>query len=95
MQRLGSAAWRGNGDAASSPLAAGLLAPASRGWCPDALLSDDWSLFRQDPDGYRWLSASANRPDPETLAALLAGEDPDGLKQQLGNVDRFLDGLRN
>ena len=56
---------------------------------------DDWSLFRQDPDGYRWLSASANRPDPETLAALLAGEDPDGLKQQLGNVDRFLDGLRN
>ena len=56
---------------------------------------EDWSLFRQDPDGYRWLSASANRPDPETLAALLAGEDPDGLKQQLGNVDRFLDGLRN
>ena len=56
---------------------------------------EDWMLFRQDPDGYRWLSASANRPDPETAAALLAGEDPDGLKQQLGSVDRFLDGLRN
>ena len=56
---------------------------------------DDWALFRQDPDGYRWLSSSVNRPDPETLAALLAGEDPDGLKQQLGSVDRFLDGLRN
>ena len=56
---------------------------------------DDWALFRQDPDGYRWLSSSVNRPDPETLAALLAGEDPDGLKQQLGRVDRFLDGRRN
>ena len=56
---------------------------------------DDWALFRQDPDGYRWLSSSVKRPDPETLAALLAGEDPDGLKQQLGSVDRFLDGLRN
>ena len=56
---------------------------------------DDWALFRQDPDGYRWLSSSVHRPDPETLAALLAGEDPDGLKQQLGSVDRFLDGLRN
>ena len=56
---------------------------------------DDWALFRQDPDGYRWLSSSVNRPNPETLAALLAGEDPDGLKQQLGSVDRFLDGLRN
>ena len=56
---------------------------------------DDWALFRQDPDGYRWLSSSANRPDPEIQAALLAGEDPDGLKQQLGSVDRFLDGLRN
>ena len=33
---------------------------------------DDWALFRQDPDGYRWLSSSVNRPDPETLAALLA-----------------------
>ena len=56
---------------------------------------DDWALFRQDPDGYRWLSSSVKRPDPETLAALLAGEDPDGFKQQLGSVDRFLDGLRN
>ena len=56
---------------------------------------DNWALFRQDPDGYRWLSSSVKRPDPETLAALLAGEDPDGLKQQLGSVDRFLDGLRN
>ena len=56
---------------------------------------DDWALLPQDPDGYRWLSSSVNRPDPEVLAALLAGEDPDGLKQQLGSVDRFLDGLRN
>ena len=54
---------------------------------------EDWALFRQDPDGFRWLSSSADRPDPESLNALLAGEDPDGLKQQLGNVDRFLDGL--
>ena len=26
---------------------------------------------------------------------LLAGEDPDSIKQQLSGVDRFLDGLRN
>ena len=56
---------------------------------------EDWNLFRQDPDGFRWIHASANRPDPESQAALLAGEDPDGLKQQLSSVDRFLDGLRN
>jgi hypothetical protein len=35
------------------------------------------------------------RPDPDTTAALLAGEDPDSIKQQLSGVDRFLDGLRN
>jgi hypothetical protein len=29
------------------------------------------------------------------MAAVLAGEDPDGLKQQLKSVDRFLDGLQN
>ena len=33
--------------------------------------------------------------DPDTTAALLAGEDPDSIKQQLSGVDRFLDGLRN
>ena len=56
---------------------------------------DDWRLYRQDPDGYRQVSVQPSRPDPDTTAALLAGEDPDGLKQQLGSVDRFLDGLRN
>ena len=55
----------------------------------------DWHLFRLDPDGYRLLAATTNRPDPEQLSALLAGEDPDGLKQQLGSVDRFIEGLRN
>ena len=55
---------------------------------------DDWRIFRADPDGYRQIAMLTNRPDPETLSAVLAGEDPDGLKQQLGNVDRFLDGLR-
>ena len=55
----------------------------------------DWHLFRLDPDGYRFLAATTNRPDPEQLSALLAGDDPDGLKQQLGSVDRFIEGLRN
>ena len=56
---------------------------------------DDWRLYRQDPDGYRQLEVLPERPDPDTTAALLAGEDPDSLGQQLSGVDRFLDGLRN
>ena len=56
---------------------------------------DDWTLYRLDPDGYRHLSSMENRPDPEQISALLAGEDPDSLKQQLGSVDRFIDGLRS
>lgn len=55
----------------------------------------DWHIYRSDPDGYRQVSTQESRPDPETLAATLAGESPDGLKQQLDTVDRFLDGLRN
>ena len=56
---------------------------------------EPWQLFRLDSDGYRRLSSFETRPDPETIAAVLAGEDPDGLKQQLKSVDRFLDGLQN
>ena len=56
---------------------------------------DDWRLYRSDPDGYRQISLFDSRPDPETVAATLAGDEADGLRQQLGNVDRFLDGLRN
>ena len=55
----------------------------------------DWHIYRSDPDGYRQVSTQESRPDPETLAATLAGETGDGLKQQLDTVDRFLDGLRN
>ena len=55
----------------------------------------DWHVYRSDPDGYRQISVEDNRPDPETLAALLADESADGIKQQLATVDRFLDGLRN
>ena len=56
---------------------------------------ENWQLFRLDPDGSRSLSSFESRPDPETISAVLAGEDPDGLKQQLKSVDRFLDGLQN
>ena len=56
---------------------------------------DDWHLYRLDPDGYRQLEVLSERPDPDITAALLAGEDPDSIKQQLSGVDRFLDGLRN
>lgn len=54
-----------------------------------------WNVYRADPDGYRAVAELETRPDPETINAILAGEDGPGLKQQLGNVDRFLDGLRN
>ena len=56
---------------------------------------DDWTLYRLDPDGYRYLASMDNRPDPEQISALLAGEDPDSLKQQLSSVDRYIDVLRN
>ena len=56
---------------------------------------DDWGVYRADPDGYRPVTSVETRPDPETINALLAGDEGQGLKQQLGNVDRFLDGLRN
>ena len=55
----------------------------------------DWHVYRSDPDGYRQIAVEENRPDPDTLAALLASESADGIKQQLATVDRFLDGLRN
>ena len=55
----------------------------------------EWHIYRSDPDGYRQVSTQESRPDPETIAATLAGDASDGLKQQLDTVDRFLDGLRN
>ena len=59
------------------------------------IFPDDWSLYRLDDDGYRHLASMESRPDPEQIAALLAGEDPDSLKQQLSSVDRFIEGLRS
>ena len=59
------------------------------------MFPDDWSLYRLDDDGYRHLASMEGRPDPEQIAALLAGEDPDSLKQQLSSVDRFIEGLRS
>ena len=59
------------------------------------MFPDDWSLYRLDDDGYRQLASMESRPDPEQIAALLAGEDPDSLKQQLSSVDRFIEGLRS
>ena len=59
------------------------------------IFPDDWSLYRLDDDGYLHLASMESRPDPEQIAALLAGEDPDSLKQQLSSVDRFIDGLRS
>ena len=56
---------------------------------------EPWGIYRSDPDGYRAIDALESRPDPETMNSILAGEEVLGFKQQLGNVDRFLDGLRN
>ena len=56
---------------------------------------EDWGVYRADPDGYRPVTSVETRPDPETINALMAGDEGQSLKQQLGNVDRFLDGLRN
>ena len=55
----------------------------------------DWRIYRSDPDGYRQVAVFESRPDPDTIATSLAGEAGDGLKQQLNQVDRFIDGLRN
>ena len=56
---------------------------------------DDWRLYRLDDDGYRQVAVFDQRPGAEEIAETLSGEGADSLRQQLGNVDRFLDGLRN
>ena len=55
----------------------------------------DWRVYRSDPDGDRQVAVFESRPDPDTIATALAGEAGEGLKQQLNQVDRFIDGLRN
>ena len=56
---------------------------------------DDWRIYRSDIDGYRQIATFDQRPGAEEIAETLAGEGADSLRQQLGSVDRFLDGLRN
>ena len=52
-----------------------------------------WELFRQDPDGYRWVKQFEARPDQEQIDEALAAAR-DGLRQTLGAMDRFIDDLR-
>tara|TARA_B100001059_G_scaffold205943_2_gene216360 strand:+ start:1751 stop:2287 length:537 start_codon:yes stop_codon:yes gene_type:complete len=52
-----------------------------------------WDLFRQDSDGYRWVQQFDARPDQEQIDEALASAG-DGLRQTLGAMDRFIDDLR-
>ncbi len=68
------------------------LEPLSEG----ALLQteqDLWNLFKAHPDGYRFLCAMPSKPDAETIALALNGEN-DSFGRQLGAVDRFIEDLR-
>jgi len=52
-----------------------------------------WELFRQDPDGFRWVKQFEARPDQEQIDEALTSSGA-GLKQTLGAMDRFIDDLR-
>jgi hypothetical protein len=53
-----------------------------------------WSLFRADPDGYRFVMDYERRPDPEQIDEALAGTGSE-LNRQMGAMDRFLNDLRS
>ena len=54
---------------------------------------DIWHLFKADPNGYRWLSTTASKPDAEAIDMALNSES-DNFGRQLGAVDRFIEDLR-
>lgn len=54
---------------------------------------DGWELYRQDPDGYRFVTRFETRPDQETLAQAL--EQEAGLGGNLRALDQFIEGLRH
>ena len=54
---------------------------------------DGWELYRQDPDGYRFVTRFESRPDGEAQAQAL--DQPGGLGGNLRTLDQFIEGLRN
>ena len=68
---------------AIQPLATGALRRAYPG---------RWELYREDPDGFRFVADFERRPDPEQQALALNGKDLSG---NLGAIDAFLEGLRS
>ncbi len=65
------------------PLATGALRRAYPG---------SWEIYREDPDGFRFVAGFERRPDPEQQALALNGMD---LGSNLGAIDAFLEGLRS
>ena len=68
------------------PLEGGALRQA----CPEP-----WQLYRQDPDGYRWITSFEQKPDAEAIGAALSGDGGTGVSGTLRAVDTLLEGLRN
>ena len=54
---------------------------------------DGWELYRQDADGYRFVTRFETRPDSEAQAEAL--QQSGGIAGNLRAVDRFIEGLRN
>ncbi|MEX0588642.1 MAG: DUF1995 family protein [Cyanobium sp.] len=54
-----------------------------------------WELYRQDPDGHRFVSQFDQKPDTEDQALALAGGAGLGLGGNLKVMDAFIEGLRN
>ena len=79
-----------NGVGVRVVLATGVLASAAGGRCTDADLPRRLVPLPTDDDGYRHLASMEGRPDPEQIAALLAGEDPTAstTAQQRGSIHR-------
>lgn len=70
---------------ALQPLEGGALRRA----CPGP-----WELYRQDPDGYRCIASFELKPDGESIATALSGEDGSSVAGTLRAVDALLEGLR-
>lgn len=54
-----------------------------------------WQLYRLDPDGYRAVGSSEQKPDAEVIAAALNGETEGGVASTLRAVDALIEGLRS
>jgi hypothetical protein len=54
-----------------------------------------WELYRQDPDGFRFVRSFESKPDTEAQAEALGNGSSGGVAGTLRAVDALVEGLRN